>query len=191
MLIKAGNITNLTEARYFSSKAVSQIGFNFNQESENAIAPIQAQQIIGWLEGPEIVAEFANERKAEIQEIITVLNLQTLKILIHRLSELENLNVALILQCTLADIDEDHKSPYILQLAITEKQFQEHSDKIKKLIQNNRVILEMDWTPEWLLKCMDEFQPYGINFNGSGELKTGAKSFEQMDALFELMQDEF
>lgn len=188
MIIKAGNISNLTEARYFSSKLIEYIGFNFDLSSGNAIEPIQAQQIIAWIEGPEIVAEFGAEPKSKIKEITTILGIETIKIPFARKSEFQDTTLKLILQSNFSDLPQDLEIGELLQVKFNEEDLS--NAEFSQLLQQNKVILETDWTTDNLQKVQD-FQPYGINFNGSGELKTGIQSFEEIDSLFELMENEF
>jgi hypothetical protein len=134
------------------------------------------------------VAEFGNESLSKIQEISTVLNIGLLKIPFSRKEALKDLQSQMILGVALEDLSDSFQSENILQVKFPIEAWE--SDKLKKLIENNQVILETDWNEDALIQCL-ELQPYGINFNGSGELKTGAKSFEEMDLLFESMEDEF
>jgi len=69
MIIKAGSITNLTDARFFAAVDIDYIGFCFDPLSPDYISPQTALAIKGWIHGPQIVAEFAN------QDIENVLNI--------------------------------------------------------------------------------------------------------------------
>lgn len=67
---KAGSITNLTDARFFAAYEVDYIGFCFDPQSPNYISPQNALAIKGWIHGPKIVAEFANQDLDNVQNII-------------------------------------------------------------------------------------------------------------------------
>lgn len=56
--IKAGNISHLTDARYFAAFGINWMGFNFKAADPNKINIETAQTIIDWIEGPQIIAEF-------------------------------------------------------------------------------------------------------------------------------------
>ena len=56
-IVKAGSITNLTDARFFAAYDVDFIGFNFDPKSPDYISPQNALAIKGWITGPKIVAE--------------------------------------------------------------------------------------------------------------------------------------
>ncbi len=68
--VKAGSITNLTDARFFAAFEVQYIGFCFDPQSPNYISPQNALAIKGWIHGPKIVAEFANQDLDNVQNII-------------------------------------------------------------------------------------------------------------------------
>lgn len=70
MIIKAGSITNLTDARFFAAYDVDYIGFCFDPLSADYISPQNALAIKGWISGPKIVAEFANQDIENVKNII-------------------------------------------------------------------------------------------------------------------------
>lgn len=69
-IIKAGSVTNLTDARFFAGYGVDYIGFCFDPQSPNYISPQQALAIKGWLHGVQIVAEFANQDTYNMKGIL-------------------------------------------------------------------------------------------------------------------------
>jgi len=56
--IKAGNISHLTDARYFAAYGIEWMGFNFKSSDPNKINIETAKTIIDWIEGPQIIVEF-------------------------------------------------------------------------------------------------------------------------------------
>jgi hypothetical protein len=68
---KAGSITNLTDARFFAAYEVDYIGFCFDPQSPNYISPQNALAIKGWIHGPKIVAEFANQ---DLDNVLNIIN---------------------------------------------------------------------------------------------------------------------
>ena len=53
--IKANDITNLTDARYFAAKEATWLTFNFVEKTPTYIEPMTARAIFEWVEGVEIV----------------------------------------------------------------------------------------------------------------------------------------
>src|SRR5688572_15531110 len=56
-LVKVGNITNLSDARYCAGMGVDMLGFRVIEGQENFVAPKLFQEIRGWVAGPKVVAE--------------------------------------------------------------------------------------------------------------------------------------
>lgn len=56
-LVKAGSISNLSDARYCSGMGVDFLGFRCIQGQPGYISPGTYQEIRGWISGPLIVAE--------------------------------------------------------------------------------------------------------------------------------------
>lgn len=72
--VKAGDVSNLTDARFFASHEVDMLGFCFDPLSDNYISPTEALAIAGWISGPHIVAECNNQDEENILEIIAFMN---------------------------------------------------------------------------------------------------------------------
>lgn len=75
ILFKGGSVKTLTDARYFSSRMAAMVGFCLDTSSVNFIPPQEVQQIMNWLEGPQIVGEFSGKNLREIKETAMILNL--------------------------------------------------------------------------------------------------------------------
>ena len=59
IFIKASEISNLTDARYFSAQGVEWLGFNLDENNPEAVSHPQFLAIREWISGPNIVGEFA------------------------------------------------------------------------------------------------------------------------------------
>lgn len=69
-LVKVGNITNLSDARYCAGMGVEMLGFNVVEGTRGYISPASFQEIRGWLSGPAVVAELYS---ATINSLASVL----------------------------------------------------------------------------------------------------------------------
>lgn len=56
-LVKVGNISNLSDARYCAGMGVDMLGYAVAKEHSAYIAPTLYQEIRGWISGPQSVAE--------------------------------------------------------------------------------------------------------------------------------------
>jgi len=78
--VKASQITNLTDARYFAAREVEWLGFNLDTGSENAIPPQQISAIKEWVEGPKIVVEFGLQSPDEIKQAVDYFDLDAIQV---------------------------------------------------------------------------------------------------------------
>ena len=71
-LVKVGNITNLSDARYCAGMGVDFLGFCVVQGQPSHIAINTFQEIRGWVNGPKIVAEmYGCSETVNVGEIIS------------------------------------------------------------------------------------------------------------------------
>jgi len=56
-VVKVGNISNLSDARYCSGMGVDMLGFCAIEGQPSYISPKLFQEIRGWIPGPKVVAE--------------------------------------------------------------------------------------------------------------------------------------
>ena len=68
-IVKVGNITNLSDARYCAGMGVDMLGFCFEKKSEQYIDPESYKEIIGWISGPQLVGEFDTNDETKILEL--------------------------------------------------------------------------------------------------------------------------
>ena len=59
-IVKVGNISNLSDARYCAGMGVQYLGFSMDINSENYVDQDTLKTIKEWIVGPEIVGEFYN-----------------------------------------------------------------------------------------------------------------------------------
>src|SRR5688500_13658444 len=71
-LVKVGNISNLSDARYCAGMGVDLLGFNVIEGQPNHLSARLYQEIRGWISGPKVVAEIYGIDKDEmLSDIIT------------------------------------------------------------------------------------------------------------------------
>jgi phosphoribosylanthranilate isomerase len=56
-LVKVGNVTNLSDARYSAGMGVEFLGFRVIEGQHGSVSAKSFQEIRGWITGPQIVAE--------------------------------------------------------------------------------------------------------------------------------------
>ena len=207
MLIKAGSIQNLTDARYFSSRNAEWIGFCFDPASPHFINPREVQQIMNWLQGPNFIGEFGNQSVKEIRETAMILNLSAVEIAAEFIDEAYNaIQVPVGIKVSLyASTDYDavknviklfHVQLEYLLIDTTSNfvdwnEFLQHSklgiDGLSKLTEDYPVMLSAKFDRENIASIISVIDLYAIQLNGSAEKQTGEKAFDELEELMELL----
>lgn len=82
------NIHHLSDGRFAAGIWAKYASFNFDKESKAYISPVHASEIIGWMSGPEIVAEFGKNSTIEtIDETTKLLKIESIAIPSELLNE--------------------------------------------------------------------------------------------------------
>lgn len=70
-VVKVGNITNLSDARYCAGMGVEMLGFSVIPDTPAFIPPKVFQEIRGWLSGPKVVAQlYGMNGQTDLQAIV-------------------------------------------------------------------------------------------------------------------------
>ncbi len=195
--VKLGNITNLSDARYAAAAGVTYIGFCFDPTNENYIAPIKAKEIIDWVTGSSVVAEFGNQSLEEIRDISELLNVDAIEVENRLLpDELVSLGKPVIKKINLTEYSE-------VQLLTEIKAYQDVADAfhvygggivnepfLKELCSNYQIIWGFPVEVSSVINTLQTFNPFALNLSGGLEEKAGIKDFDEMNELFELIYQE-
>lgn len=194
MLIKASCITNLTDARYFAAKEVDFLGFNLEEGTEGFLEPMYMKAIREWVEGPKIVGEFSRATPAYVREAAAFFGLDAVQVtpqVSAQLSDLEGLTV--FFGVLFSEIDggffeqaAPHVSYFLIKMEpshISEINFSE----IKNLCSRYPVLLQTDAPARQISELLERLQPAGLSLVGGEEEQVGVKSFDEIEAIFELL----
>jgi len=208
--IKASQIGNLTDARYFAAWQVEWLGFSLDAASGRPLNPTQVQALKAWVEGPKMVGEFGLQNPEEIATAVNMLNLDMVQVSpFASVKEIhQQIDVPIIKNIVPESIDD---LPLLYDQLKQEAHFVEafllHLDKVgiswsmvkagdginmiklKDWCQDFPIILSLDFEAPEVLEIIEELQPYGLNLVGGEEEKVGLKSFDDLDAVFELLEE--
>lgn len=170
--IIAQNITNLSDARYFSAWGVEYISFNSIQESEFYISDANIKEIKDWVEGPQCLIE-ANALEFE--------DLADGFILSNIYSSLPIVKDTFF-RITFDDIIKGlPDGKYISKIT---------TDQIERLskvdTQNLHLFFDIS---ELELNDILRLQDFGLVVQGGEEEKVGLKSYDELDQLYDLLMD--
>ncbi|MDA0194894.1 MAG: phosphoribosylanthranilate isomerase [Bacteroidetes bacterium] len=79
-IVKVGEITNLSDARYCAGMGVEMLGFNLDPNSESYISPEQFKEITDWVAGVKSVGEFGWMNQDDILSTIKEYNLDLIEV---------------------------------------------------------------------------------------------------------------
>lgn len=204
--VKAGQINNLTDARYFAAWEVDWLGFNLDASRAKPISILDFKAIKEWVDGVEIVAEFGVTPFDEIVAIMNELQINTLQLNgnIHEreLKELKEMGYTIIKTFDLSDrttwatIENRlaHDSLIIDYLlldfgALTATTLlEEHAALLKKWCKKYPIILDIDVEASEIDRLVDTLNPLALGVKGGEEEKVGFKSYDELDEFFEVLE---
>ncbi len=205
--IKAGSITNLTDARYFAAWEVEWLGFNLEPDSPDFILPIEMKAIREWVEGPKIVGEFHSSSVETIQEAIIQLSLDAIQCAMEMdEASLQKIkDVAIIKEIVVKDEDEaidlieyhiNKYSPYVDIFLIdfekngisSQELSTETIDFLKQICAAHTIIFAISIPSNEVLSFLDTVQAKGLHLKGGAEEKVGFKSYDELDEIFEVLE---
>lgn len=200
--VKASEIANLTDARYFAALEVEWLCFNLEKGTESYIEPQTVMAIKEWVEGPKIVGTFGLQSTEYIQQAVATIGLDAIQI-----GHFVPINQILMLRDTpiikevfvgdQLNTDEigEHifmHSAYIhafsLKGSVTWSSIKENSFQVaflKKMCTDYNIIIDFEFKAEEVLELLQAISPLGINVKGGEEEAVGVKSFDELDEIFE------
>jgi phosphoribosylanthranilate isomerase len=208
--IKASQITSLTDARYFAAKDVEWLSFNFNEREASYIDPMVARAMFEWVAVPTIVGEFDHNTAEEINFYAKNWGLKAVQVGTYTpLSTVKHIEGFPIIKefqvekFTNPDFLRDELlvfSPYVqaFQLnfdknGITWEELKNPNtiitvEDLKSICEDFNIILSIDFQP-YSLNEITDLKLYGLNVKGSAEERVGVKSFDDLDEIFDALED--
>lgn len=206
--VKAGQIANLTDARYFAAMGVDYLGFSLDPASSAYIDPKNMNTIREWLEGPAIVGEFGVATVESIREAYELLKLDFVQIGPFQETNVLGLldGIPLMKEIVIDTFTEDQtvkalmdeSSEYVRFFILdfikngiswtslkTSNVFR--MEVLKDICSKHNVLLSIDLNAEDTEELLDSLQPYGLNLFGGEEEMVGVKSFDDLDLLFDCL----
>lgn len=198
--IKLGNITNLGDARFAAAAGAHYIGFCFDSTSPNYIAPIKAKEIMDWVTGSAVVAEFGNQSLEEIQVISELLNVDVIEVNNALLpDELLSLGKAIIKKIDVNQFDIAQLQTEIdaytnvvdaFHLFATGTAENYDCDQLVNLCKQYKIIWGLQFNLKNVVTIVESFRPFAIHVSGGEEEKAGIKDFDELNELFTLLSNE-
>ncbi len=159
------NIHHLSDGRFAAGVWAKWASFNFDKDSEHYISPVDASEIMGWMSGPAIVAEFGPKNSFDnILEVTKLLKIENIAIPYSLLSQplIEHFN----------------------EIIITDKSTNEYHYFKDKIVSNKKAII----SPELNMAGAHEIlasKVQSILIEGIKEDKPGTADYESLSLFME------
>ncbi len=196
-LVKVGNITNLSDARYCAGMGVDLLSFPIAESSANRVSPEAFKEITDWVSGPKLVGELSGSSLEEIKTSLLSYDLDAIETDNMDLVEsIQLLGKEVIYRLAIedeSDLDKiKSKLSYLDELAkmivftcSKEDLFSQIDEKIMYYGGNLRLVKGFGITKE---SVADLTQFKGLEMMGSPEERPGYKDFGEVMDVLELLE---
>lgn len=193
----ASSINNLTDARYFAGWMVDYIVFHTDPKHPNYTNPQEIGTFQSWVEGPQYFFELAEDQFEQLEKILVDLGGHGVSLPYNKRSLIASFNVQVIMHMTLETFTEGVRNNTLQ--ALNSIVVIENIEDIYNLIETvealksnsayeGEIFVELPQNPiseDWVLSPVID----GFLMHGSPEEKVGYKSFDELDEIFEILQD--
>lgn len=184
----AAGINNLSDARYFAAMGVDIVSFSLGEGT--AIAPIVEMR--NWIEGPLVAIDVQDiVWSQQLSDDITALAPDLVVLSPFWADEIPQLEAEVVNKLLLSEYTNRDNPTLIL---IVENRIDSLSNKDITLLSNltlqhNNIYLDTAIDAAIITYLQSQFEEIGIILRGGDELAVGLKSFDELDELFDLIND--
>lgn len=194
--VKISEVNNLSDARFAAAVGFDYIGFCFDQSNPNYLAPIKAKEIMDWITGSFIVAEFGNQTLQEIIEISDLLGVDVVEIENDILpGELAAIQQSIIKKINVNNLTAeqlqkqlDAYKPYCDTFLLYTKHSILQVEVISSFIPSYQIIIGGNYNPTQAFELYKTLKPFGINIKGGLEDEPGLKDYDELNTYLQLFE---
>lgn len=196
--IKAGQVNNLTNARFFASYQVDWIGFDMDPLSTHTLNPDAAQEIMNWLVLDNLMGEFANRSVEEILHLAQLLNLRGAQVpyevptaALKRAHLTVIKTLALDMPVLPMALDTNHIDFLLVEPGKQEwSALDAHTQRtVQDWTEDVPVLLSVPPEQGVVEALLAQYEPAGINLLIPDEIRPGVQEFEPVLDLLEALSD--
>ncbi|RAV98006.1 beta/alpha barrel domain-containing protein [Pseudochryseolinea flava] len=176
-IVKVGNITNLSDARYCAGMGVDMLGFNVVENATDYISPKSFQEIRGWITGPKIVAQIVGlPSAAALDAVLEQYRPDLLELSTAEANMLGTIPLPYILVASTDTALPTNATPAYVMIAARDT----YTGDIPTLLQIT--------TLSQLDSALADSQVHGIALEGSNEIRPGLKSYDDLADILEALE---
>lgn len=200
--VLVNGINNLSDARYCAGMGADMMGFNLDESHSDHLSEEAFKEITGWVSGIQLVGEFDKASGQHIQEVANSLNLDFVQLnKNYQLDEIRKINKPVIQKIF---INKDTVETELLEMLKLYKvdvaYFLVYSDDFTTIDESNirlladiagsyKLIIGFGIEKENLEYILEKIKPAGIGMQGSDEIRPGLKTFDELEEIFEALEE--
>lgn len=195
-------INNLSDARYCAGMGVDIIGFNLMLDDPNRVQAETLKEITGWVAGVKLAGEFERAKPEIINEMADEFGLDYIQLNTpYLIDEIEEINRPVIqkvfinkdtVESELLEMMELYSS-VVSYFIIFSSDFETIDDTNTKFLKNIAkkypVYVGFGLNKENINSVLNTIQPKGIGLVGGHEIKPGLKDFDELQDIFEEIEE--
>jgi phosphoribosylanthranilate isomerase len=200
--VLVNGINNLSDARYCAGMGADMVGFNLDEAHANHLSEEAFKEITGWLSGIQLIGEFEEASGTEINKKAFDLNLELIQLnktfLLDEIRKIEKPVIQKVyinkdtIGSELAEMLEMYQADvrYFLIYSNDFTTIDETNIRLlKDLAKKYQIIIGFGVEKDNLNAILEEIKPAGIGLQGSDEIKPGLKTFDELEEIFEVLED--
>jgi phosphoribosylanthranilate isomerase len=181
MFLMARRIANLTDARYFAAKEVHYLAFNLTPGTPGYLDPVLMQAMREWVQGPKIVGEFGEGISAAyIREAAAFYQLDAVIVAPTALIESDESTEVWVRM-------ESHNCSGQPSDAVTGYLLEWPTEQVPDTWQA-RSIVQFEGDATAIQSFLSNGKWLGISVSGGEEEQVGVKSFDDVEAIFDVLE---
>ncbi|KAA9325233.1 phosphoribosylanthranilate isomerase [Adhaeribacter soli] len=200
--VLVNGINNLSDARYCAGMGADMMGFNLDESHPDHLTEEAFKEITGWVAGIQLVGEYDHASGHHIHEQAKSLNLDLVQLnKTYLIDEIRKIGKPVIQKVF---INKDTIEAELLDMLDLYKAevafFLVYSDDFTTIDETNirllrdlsglyKIIIGFGVEKQNLPAILDEVRPYGIGLQGSDEIKPGLKTFDELEEIFEVLEE--
>lgn len=192
--VKAGSVSSLSDARYFSGMGVDWLGFDLNPASPHYVSPALYQSIAGWVSGPKRVIELSqNISQEDLTQLVEQYQPDAIEVSINQLDQVKSSTQLPVIVKVDLDATQNLSSSLITNsveyiLVSTSNPLAIRS-RLEQLSKISPVLLNVKPETMNIKELLADLPLTGISLQGSVEIKVGEKDYPFAELLESLDED--
>jgi len=199
-IVKVGNISNLSDARYCSGMGVQYLGFSLDSNSKDYVDKNTLKTIKDWIVGPVIAGELPSSNLPAIKETIEQYDIDCIEISNPEIFSMSSMiTLPVILKLNISAFQNPEELRNVMAYAndkvlffLLDKSANAviQTDDILKLAAHFKIMIGYAIDKNNIHSWIDGTEIYGISLKGGSEIKTGFKDYDELADILEEIEVE-